>query len=217
MRKAIVGLLSSIVVGLLLVPNGVAAKAESTVVQDLRGDLGPKMDFSTGELLVAWPDEMVLKKVGYFDILSFSLSYSKRETTYTFAMTVANALPIAGTPLPAGWKFLRWLMWIEDEPWIYGVNDPTLYVVQLIYDGSTYAGQLKDYRTGMILETLPFEVAGSTLQIEFPAASIGNMDSFWWMPCTVVNWSAAGYWDLDTTDPGAAPGQVAWDIPWPGP
>lgn len=217
MRKAIVGILSAIVVGLLLVPNGVSARTVSTVVQDMRGDLGPKMDFSTGEVLVAWPDEMVLQKVGYFDILSFSLSYAKKEATYTFAMNVANALPSPGTPLPDGWKFLTWLMWIETEPWIYGVNDPTLYVVQLIYDGSAYVGQLEDYRTGVVLETLPFEVTGSALQIEFSAGSIGAMESFWWMPCTVVNWSAAGYWDLDTTDPGAAPGQVVWDIPWPSP
>jgi hypothetical protein len=214
-RKAAIALMSAIVAGLMLAPNGLAAGTSTTVVQDMRGDQGPKLDFSTGEMLVAWPDVMVLKKVGYFDILSFSLSYSTKEKTYTFGMEVAKDLPASGSGLPTGWKLLRWLMWIDTEPWFYGVNDPTVYTVQLTFDGSAYAAQLKDYQTGAVLETLPFEVRGSTLKVEFSAASIGNMDSFWWMPCTAVHWSGAGYWDLDTTDPGAAPGQVMWDIPWP--
>jgi hypothetical protein len=204
----------------MLAPNGLAAGTKATVVQDLRGDQGPKIDFSTGEMLVAWPDSMALKKVGYLDMLSFSLSYSTKEKTYTLGMEVANALPDPGAALPTGWKLLRWLMWIDTEPWFYGVNDPTVYTIQLTYDGLAYAAQLKDYQTGAVLETLAFEVSGSTLQVEFTAASIGNMGSFWWMPCTVVHWSVplgAGYWDLDTTDPGAAPGQVMWDIPWPSP
>lgn len=218
MRKVIVALLSVLVAGLMLIPSSASAGTVASVLKDARGDLGPKLDFSTGEVLLTWPDEMVLKKVGYFDALSFSLSYSTREKTYTFSMEVAKALPAPGTALPYGWKVVRWLMWIDPEPWIPGVNDPTIYSVLLEYDGSVYSAQLRDYATGAVLEELPFEIDGSTFQVEFSPASIGNMASFWWLPCTVVVWSASGiggYWDLDAPDPGAAPGQVLWDVPWP--
>ncbi|OGS55829.1 MAG: hypothetical protein A3K60_00035 [Euryarchaeota archaeon RBG_19FT_COMBO_56_21] len=200
--------------GILLVPNGVSAGTTKIVVQDRTGDLGPKIDWETGDIVLWWPDTTSLTKVGYFDILSFSLSYKAK--TYTFGMEVAADLPKEGSPLPTGFKALEWLMWIDPEPWNMKYNNIlSLYSIKLVYYELEYFAFIQDYATGEVLASLPFTIDGSKLQVEFTASSIGNLESFWFMPCTVVRWSIAGYWDLDSTDPGAAPGQVWWDIPWP--
>lgn len=197
----------------------VSAGTLTIKVADKPGDLGPKFDWKTCEVLVVWPNTTSLTKVLYFDMLSFELSYSTKTKTYTFSMELAGALPEPGSALPTGFKLAKWLMWIEPEPWNMKYNNiPSLYAITLTYDGSDYSAGLTDYSTGAVLANLPFIVDGSKLQVQFTAASIGNLASFWFMPCTVVQWSmtpGAGYWDLDSTDPGAAPGQVWWDIPWP--
>jgi hypothetical protein len=208
----------SFIFAFMMVGQPVSAGTITLKVNDAKGDLGPKFDWSTCEVLVAWPDSTSLTKVGYFDMLSFWLSYSTKEKTYTFGMELASALPEQGSGLPTGFKLVKWLMWIDPEPWNMKYNNiMSLYTIQLTYDGSIYAAALKDYATGEVIATLPFAAEGSTLQIEFTASSIGNLKSFWFMPCTVVVWAVtgAGYWDLDSSDPGAAPGQVWWDIPWP--
>ncbi len=219
MRKIVVAVLGAIIVGMMVVPRGVSAGTSTIEVKDARGDLGPRMDFLTQEVLVTWPDTTPVQKVGYFDILTFSLSYSSNVKTFKFSMEVSKALPSPGEPLTNGFKIAKWLMWIEEEPWNPILNPvSSLYTIQLGYDGNAYAATLVDYPTGTVLATLPFAIDGAKLQIDFTAKSIGNLASFWWMPCTVVQWSVpagAGYWDLDSTDPGAAPGQVWWDIPWP--
>lgn len=200
----------------MMLAQPVSAGTIAITVQDRTGDLGPKIDWEAADTLNFWPDTRSLTKVGYFDMVSFSLSYKAK--TYTFGMELAKALPEPGSALPTGFKLVKWLMWIEPEPWNMKYNNiPSLYTIQLTYDGSKYAAELKDYSTGDVLATLPFKVDGSKLQLQFSAASIGNLESFYFMPCTVVVWAVtgAGYWDLDSTDPGAAPGQVWWDIPWP--
>ncbi len=216
-----VALLSVIVAGLMMVPSGVSAGTTSMVVKDMRGDLGPKYDPVDGAVLVSWPETNNLVKVGYLDMLGFSLSYSSKEKAYTFGMEIAKALPTPGSPLPTGFKMVKWLMWIDAEPWNpkYNPGAPCLFTIQLCYDGSEYVAELVEGSGwGVPVALLPFDVDGSTLKMQFSAASIGNLESFWFMPCTVVMWSLqpySGYWDLDSTDPGAAPGQVWWDIPWP--
>lgn len=199
---------------LITLAQPVSAGATSITVQDRTGDLGPKIDWETGDIINHWPDTTSLTKVGYFDMVSFSLSCKAK--TYTFSMELAADLPKEGSALPTGFKAAEWLMWIDPEPWNMKYNNIlSLYTVKLAYYESEYVAFIMDYATGEVLSSLPFTIDGSKLQIQFSAASIGNLESFWFMPCTVVRWSIGAYWDLDSTDPGAAPGQVWWDIPWP--
>jgi len=220
-RKAVVALLSALVAGLMMVPGVVSAGTTSIVVADMSGDLGPKYDRDTLETVVTWPETRPIVEAGYFDMLSWSFSYSSKSKTYTFEMEVSKALPSPGSPLPNGYKEVRWQVWLDMEPWHpnYNPTAGTYYTARLIYDGSDYAAEIaKGGSWGPTIATVPFKVDGSHLQIQFSAGTIGNLKSFWVMPCTVVLWSLipySGYWDLDSTDPGAAPGQVWWDVPWP--
>jgi hypothetical protein len=218
MRKIAVAILSLVVVCLMLVPSGASAGTRTIVVEDRMGDLlGGNIDWDACEGTVFWQENTPVAQVGYFDITSFWLS--EKGKMFTFGMEVAGPLPKEGSALPTGFHGLKWLMWIDPEPWNLKYNPiMSLYTIQLVYDGSAYAAELKDYATGEVLATLPYSIGGSRLEMQFSAASIGNLESFWFIPCTVVQWSqipGAGYWDLDTTDPGAVPGQVWWDIPWP--
>lgn len=221
MKKTVVALLSVIVVGLMLVPGSVSAGKMAIKATDKTGDLGPKYDAATAETVVSWPDNMALTKVGYLDMTSWWFTYSNKDKTYTFGMTVAKPLPNVGTPLPTGFKEVRWLVWLDMGAWNpkYAPTVGSYNTVLLVYDGSEYAaGLTQGGQWSPIVTTLPFTVDGSELQVQFSAASIGNLESFWIMPCTVVLWSLqpySGYWDLDSTDPGAAPGQVWWSVPWP--
>jgi hypothetical protein len=156
-------------------------------------------------------------RVGYFDMTSVWLS--QEGNRFMFGMQLAADLPEAGTPLPYGFHRASWLMWIDPCPW-NPVCDPvqTLFVVLLTYDGSNYAAELREYRTGVTLETLPFTVQGREFRMAFSATSIDCPESFWWFPCTQVWWGPSGssaFWSLDGPDPGATPGQTYWDIPWP--
>jgi hypothetical protein len=205
----------------MLVPGAVSAGTTTIKATDKMGDLGPKYDAALADTVLYWPDNMPLTRAGYFDMLSWSFSYSSKEKTYTFGMDVAKALPIPGTPLPNGFKEAKWLVWLDMGAWNpkYNPAVSSYFTAQLTYDGSEYTAALTQGGTwGPVVTTLPFAVDGSKLQIQFSAASIGDLKSFWIMPCTVVMWSLvpySGYWDLDSTDPGAAPGQVWWSVPWP--
>jgi len=216
-KTAIVTALSFMVALMLIHP--VSAGSRSLVVQDREGDLGcGNVNWDTCEFTVAWPDNTPVASVGYFDILSFSLT--QKAKMYTFGMEVAAPLPDEGSALPNGFKRVQWLLWIDAEPWNlkYNPTAETLFTILLSYDGSGYTATLRaGLSMGPVVATLPYEIDGAKLQIEFSAASIGSLQSFWIMPCTVVEWSVphAGFWDLDSTDPGAVPGQVWWDIPWP--
>ena len=218
MRKEIVALLCAIVAGLMLAPTGVSAGTSKIMVSDQAGDLMLSFDPDTCEFTHVWQVTTPVAKAGYFDILSFSLA--QKGKVYTFEMQVAADLPKEGTRLPTGFNNVQWIMWIELEPWnpVYN-NVDSLFKIGLLYDGSRYAAKLTDYATGEVLATLSYAIDGPKLQIQFSADSIGNLESFWWMPYTRVQWSVppAGYWALDTTDPGAVPGQIWWDIPWGDP
>ena len=221
MKKAIVALVSALVAGLMVVPGAVSAGTTTISASDRMGDLGPKYDAALADTVVFWPDNMPLTSVGYFDMLSWWFSYSSKDKTYTFGMTLATALPDPGSPLPHGFKEVKWLVWLDMGAWNpkYAPTVGSYNTVLLTYDGSEYAARLTQGGSwGPVLTTLPCSVDGSKLQIQFSAASIENLKSFWIMPCTVVLWSLqpySGYWDLDSTDPGAAPGQVWWSVPWP--
>ena len=206
----------------MMLAQPVSAATVAVGAGDRQNDLGPKYDAALADTVVFWPDKMPLTKVGYFDMRSFQLSYSTEKEEYTFGMTLSKALPTPGSTLPYGFKMVKWLMWIDAEPWNpkYNPAASTLYTIQLTYDGSSYAGELIEGLYGAVLATLPINVGVSEFEVSFSAASIGNLESFWFMPCTVVLWSlivGSGYWDLDAADPGAVPGQVWWYIPWGNP
>jgi len=220
-RKAVIALLCVFVGGMMLLPGAVFAGTTTISATDKLGDIGPKYDAATAGSVLSWPDNMPLVQAGYFDMLAWWFSYSSKEKTYTFGMELAKALPSPGSPLPNGHKEVKWLVWLDMGAWNPKYN-PTVgsyYTAELKYDGSEYVAVLREGGSwGPVLETLPFAVDGSKLQLQFTAASIGNLKSFWVMPCTVVLWSLvpySGYWDLDSTDPGSAPGQVWWSVPWP--
>ena len=215
MRKKAIAFLSVLIVGLMMVPGGVSAGTMSIAVDDRESDEGiGNIDWDRCEFTTSWPDGTPIAQAGFFDILSFSLSLKAK--TYTFVMVVAADFPEVGSELGTGFKAVEWLMWIDPEPWNMKYNNiMSLYAIKLVYYQEGYMAFIQDYATGEILANLPFAVDGSKMQVRFSAALIGNLESFWFMPCTVVRWSIAGYWDLDTTDPGAVEGQVWWDIPWP--
>jgi len=217
MKEAIVASLCALVAGLMIVPCSVSAGANEVVVQDRTGDLSlGGIDWETTESTAYWPDSSPVGKAGYFDMLCFWLS--EKKGTFTFGMEVAADLPVEGAALSPGFYKVTWLMWIDYEPWNLKLNPVlSLYTIKLVYDGAAYAAELIDYPTGTVLATLPYTVEGSVLQIQFASDLIGSLDDFWFMPCTVVQWSASGYFDLDTTDPGSVEGQVWWDIPWGDP
>jgi hypothetical protein len=215
-RKSVLVMFSAIVVGMMLA-TPVSAGTVTIRVTDRQGDIGKLADYVTCDLKNGWGDNAPIVKAGYFDMLSYWLSYSSKDKAYSFGMELAASLPTEGSPLPPGMKSVCWLMWIDPEPWnpAYGYNAPWLYAIALTYDGATYGAVLME--TGYnVVGSLSFEVAGSAFEVQFSATSIGHLSSFWWFPCPMTVWSPSGMvWDVDGPDPGAAPGQVWWDIPWP--
>jgi len=134
-------------------------------------------------------------------------------------MELAAALPEEGSSLGRVVERVEWAMWINPSPWNFATNPvPALFKIALLYDGSMYSAELRDATTGAMLASLPFTVNGAKFQVEFSAASIGDLPSFWWEP-TVRIWQgllgSAGYSFLDAIDWGSAPDQVYYDFPWP--
>ncbi|MBN1677704.1 MAG: hypothetical protein JW880_04125 [Candidatus Thermoplasmatota archaeon] len=219
MKRSVSVLLSALVVGTMMAlpMSASAAKTSTTVVPDRTGDLGIFWDFTTCEPKPVWGPGTPVARAGYFDMVSFWFSQSGK--TYTFGMELNAALPCEGDSLPPGIDYACWLIWIDPEPWnaIYNPVD-TLYTVGLVYDGTEYSAALMEGVNGDVIVALPFEIDGSVFEVRFSGASIGGLSSFWWMPAAKVWWGALHVWDsIDRADPGAAPGQMWWDIPWPPP
>lgn len=217
MSRILSMVLGAIVIGIMmLMPISVtAAKTTTTVVSDRTGDPGIFWDFDTCEPKPVWGPGTPVAKAGYFDMVSVWLSQSGR--TYTFGMELNAALPAEGDALPPGIDLACWLIWIDPEPWnaVYNPVD-TLFTVGLIYDGSGYSAAIMEGVNGNIIMELPFSVDATTFQLQFSASSIGSIPSFWWMPAAKVWWGDMHVWDsIDRLDPGAGPGQVWWDLPWP--
>jgi len=203
--------MSAIVAGLMLVPSSVSAVTSMTVQDDI-GDIGFGIDPKTGFTMHEWADNTPIAQAGYFDIASVSLSQKGR--TYTFGMELAAALPKEGSPLPGGIHVAEWAMWIDPSPYNYFTNPVApLFLISLRYDGSSYSAFVMDYAT-MTTTPIPFSVDGAKLQLQFSAASIGNLALEWWSPL-VREWTglvgSAGYWFVDgiLTESGLI------DLPWP--
>jgi len=210
-RKVTIALLCAIVAGLMVVPSGVSAVTMMTV-QDNTGDIGFGVDPKTGFTMHTWGDNTPIVQAGYFDMTSVSLS--QKGKAYTFGMELAAALPKEGSPLPGGIHLAEWAMWIDPSPYNYFTNPVApLFLIALRYDGSSYAAFVMDYGT-RATTSIPFSVDGSKLQLQFSAASIGNLALQWWSPM-VREWTGplgtSGYWFVDAVV--SESGLI--DIPWP--
>ena len=212
MRKTAIAFALSFTFALMMVAQPISA-GTAIVVADRPGDVCKLYYTATGEPKNTWGDNAPIMQAGYIDMISMWLE--KKGATYTFGMELAAALPEVGAALPSGIKALRWNMWIESAgPWDPNNPVPMAYVIMLMYFDSSYSAALLDVGA-WAFTPLPFSIDGSELQMKFSADLIGGLSSFWFSYGTVVYFGAGGYWNPDNPDPGACPGQVYWDIPWP--
>lgn len=216
MRRAMIGALSAIVAGLMLVPGSVSAGTLTMVVEDPEGDLGFGLDPKTGGIMHLWEENTPVAQAAYLDMVSTWLSLKKE--TYTFGIEAAAALPEEGAALPGGIKLVEWALWIDPSPYNYITNPVApLFLIALRYDGSSYSAFIQDYAT-MLMVPAQFSVAGATLEIQFTAESIGYLDLEWWSPLT-REWTgpigSSGYWFVDAVDLEPIDGYVYVDLPWP--
>lgn len=216
MRGVVVGLLSAMVAGLMLMSGCVSAGTLTMVVEDAEGDLGFGVDMKTGGIARYYEGGNPVGAAAYLDLVSTSLSLKK--DIYTFGMEMAGALPEEGSPLPDGVKLVEWAMWIDPSPYNFLVNPVvSLYLIALRYDGSGYSAFTLDYAT-MLTAPVAFSVDGSALQLKFTSASIGDLALEWWSPLVRAWWGtlgSAGYWFVDAVDLPLVDGYAYMDLPWP--
>lgn len=196
----------------------VSAGSLTVKIADAEGDLAKLYDPDTGSPKNGWGDASAIAQLGYLDMKSFCLA--KKGNSFTFGMELCGDLPQVGTLLPYGINDVAWCLWIEQEPWTPDNPVQPLCWIMLWYGwypgyiDSSYVAQLRDSATGA-WTPLPFTVTGAQFQIEFSANSIGNLASFWWSAGVLKASGMGAGFQTDTTDVGAVPGQVYWDIPWP--
>ena len=200
----------------MMLAQPVTAATITSVVEDPAGDVGFGVDPKTGGIMHLWGDNTPVAQAGFLDMVLTSLS--QKGKTYTFGMELAAALPKEGAALPDGFKMVEWAMWIDPSPYNYLVNPvPPLYLIALRYDGSSYSAFILDYGT-MVNTPVAFAVDGSKLQIQFTAASIGNLAFEWWSPL-VREWTGpvgtSGYWFVDAVNLPLVDGYAYLDLPWP--
>jgi hypothetical protein len=216
MKRAMIGLLSAIVAGLMLIPGSVSAGTLTMVVEDPEGDLGFGVDMKTGGIARYYEGGNPVGAAAYLDLVSTSLSLKK--DIYRFGMEMAAALPEEGSPLPEGVKLVEWAMWIDPSPYNVLINPVApLYLIALRYDGSSYSAFILDYAT-MLTAPIAFSVDGSALQLKFTSASIGDLAFEWWSPLVRAWWGtlgSAGYWFVDAVDLPLVDGYAYVDLPWP--
>lgn len=216
MRKTAIACALSSAIALMMLSQPVSAATITSVVGDPEGDLGFGVDPKTGGSMQVWQDGTQVAKAKYLDIVSMSLS--QKGKTYTFAMELAAALPKEGSALPDGFKLVEWAMWIDPSPYNIVTNPVApLFLIALRYDGSSYSAFVLDYST-MLSTPVAFSIDGSKLQLQFTAASIGNLAFEWWSPL-VRFWNGplgtSGYWFVDAVNLEPVDGYVYIDLPWP--
>jgi hypothetical protein len=220
-RRVVIALLSSIVVGVLLIPSSVSAEPMKTTISDRPGDLAMYdvvfgVAKASGKTISApsWGDNAPMKKVGYLDMVSLSFG-TLDDGTYEFEVIVAGDSPQAGDALPHGIKLVAWLLWIDTPPWTPGNPVPSLFEIWVQYDGTGYAAVCRNTAT-RALTLVPFTMGASSFQMQISPDLIGNPASFWWSAATfaLTNYNTLG-WMVDLNDVEKVPGQVWFDMPWP--
>ncbi len=215
-RRTAIALTLTFTIGLMMLAQPVLGATLTSVVSDPKGDMGFGVDPKTGGIMQTWQKDSLVAKANYLDIVSMSLS--QKAKTYTFSMEMAAALLNEGSPLPGGFKTVEWGMWIDPSPYNFLTNPVApLFLISLRYDGSGYSAMIVDYST-MAAKSIPFSIDGASLQLQFTASSIGNLQSFWWSPLTRF-WmgpvGTPGYWFVDSVDLPLVDGYAYIDLPWP--
>jgi hypothetical protein len=219
MRRSVLTTLCVIVVTVLMVPSGVSAQEQ--IVEDDVNDVPVWWDPETG----ATTEEPLsgnsrLSRVDYLDMVCYKLSLDPATNVYTLWMKVSGNLPVEGDALPSGMKVVEWGLWIEDGIWNPYFNPiAPLFLIALAYDGAGYDAYVLDCQANQVVMSLEdFWCAGAELQFSFPADSIGDRESFYWMTSTRV-WlgqpDTYGFRFADMTDWDACPGDEGYDILWP--
>jgi len=213
MKKTVIALALSFTFALMMLAQPVSAGTVKVTVPDMTGDLCKHYNWGTGEPRHVLGDNTPVVKAGYFDMVSVWLA--QKGDIYTFGMELAAGLPQEGKALPCGISLATWQMIIESAgPWDPYNPLPFAYFVTLAYDGSSYSANLWDVDT-RVMTPLQFTHDGPKFQMVFSEDSIGGLSTFWWSFDVEVYFGAGGWSMPDNPDPGASPGQVYWDIPWP--
>jgi len=212
-RRTAIAFALSPIFALMMLAQPVSAGGMMIGVDDDKGDLMKMYYPETGAPRNGWGDNAPVVKAGYFDMKYTWLA--QKGKTYTFGEILWADLPKEGDALPPGTSYAAWILWIDIRPWTPEAGAVEIFDIYLWYDGSSYSAWVKDTATGV--ETpLPFTVDGNELQIEFTAASINNLPSFWWSGGVYQLRDKGGCgWMIDIIDPDTYPSQVYWDIPWP--
>ena len=222
MKSVVAALVSAVIVGLMLIPNGVCAQPTMTTVSDAEGDLG-MYDVLFGAarasgrvipVVPSWGNDAPMKKVSYLDMTSLSFG-AIDDDSYVYDVVVAGDVPQVGDALPHGIKLVAWLLWIDSPPWTPENPAQSMYEVWVQYDGTGYAGICRNTATRE-LTFIPFTMGTSSIHIDVSKDMIGNPENFYWSAATfaLTNYNTLG-WMVDVNDLEKVEGQVWFDMPWP--
>ncbi len=225
MKRGVVVLLSTIVVGMLFAPGSASAEIMYIDADDLEGDLPFRGDSLTGDAM--WQPlngNWHLSEFPYLDMTHHRLSLD--TDIYTFEMTLASELPTPWDVMPSGVKRVEWVVLISDEPWgllaDQNPSAPSPFMLNVTYDGAGYHAFLLDYvlPNGNVIDALEFGIEGSKFWVSFSGASIGDRDSFWYTPLTRVWYGGPDTYGVmwaDMVDWNVVDDQMWFCIPWNDP
>ncbi len=136
---------------------------------------------------------------GYLDIVGASVSL--KDGRFVLSLNMAASIP-ASPVNPPGTKLLEWAWEFAADPTMrasgfpFGqpASSPTLYMVQILWDGTISRGQFID-RTPLftggeaVVTPLAFGVKGAEFTASVDATMIGSPSSFIWIS-TTRQWQA---------------------------
>lgn len=177
-RKILVVLLSSIVVGLMLAMP-VSAGAKTITFTDRQGDLGTgaiswgQGSHEWGDPLGWWSGDSPIGNAGYLDMLSGWVSV--QGCTVTMGVTLAAPVPTGGE-LPEGVIEVMWAwIFIRSIDLYSGSRAP--YAVYVIWDGVDFDAVLVDRTSGVQpfdVTPVDFAIEGNVLTATVSSASIAD-------------------------------------------
>jgi len=216
MRKAILALVSLVVIGMLVIPGSASAKTTSVEVEDKTGDVTASWNLETCDYQALLGDGMPIVRAGYFDMTLFH--FGLKKDTYTFSMEMAADLPEEGDPLPTSVRLARYSLWLSTESWdLVSADIVDYYLIVLWYDGLSYSAELLTSPGKEVITSLSFAVEGPRFSVELPTSWMEGIESFWLFPAVNAFHSKnpeIELW-LDMVDPDAdVEGLEYTSIPW---